>query len=269
MSERPTAAELQQRLGEYRQSYIGPAITWIIMGVAVLGFCLPVLPFYFPWLDAIAQYFNQDRNFAGGIIFVTAFIFAIVGFVLLATNPFIPGFPNRVLTLYEDRFVLAGKKRSITYKWENVGQYFHRVDIHEMYGITLSRQYGLRMKMKDGKVVVFGNSYRKVSDIARLLPTLISRAMRPHIVEQLDSGHKVKFGRVMVSATGLEKGNHKAVWSDVGDVKVEGDYAEILVHRANRKLEKFHRTHINRANALILIRLVRRLAPSIYIGGHI
>jgi hypothetical protein len=248
-------------LGIYRQSYLGPIVTWSLMIVAILSIFLPMYPFY-PGLVAVLQrIFGIDHNSAVGVANVVPFVLCILAIYLFFKRPYIPGYPNRVVTIYEDGFTLKDGKQTVPYRWQDVEEYAHDVAVHHASGGTIGSQYFLRLKMKDGTAFLFSNSYENVDDLAQHLRSLTSAARVPQMLKQIKSGETLTIDSVLINAVGLQNGKKMASWADVLGTSLDDDVILIKVREADGKTGSIGGARISQPNAFLLIPIVRALAP--------
>ena len=187
----------EKPLGTFRASRISLIIAWGLISVVA------ILRFFSRWLVPISDLQRVSSIFL--LLLLLAGLLVIAVYVL---HPFIPGYPNHVMTVYQDHFSYFDGKTTVSYPWNEVDVFLPYVPSKYFafdFIFNYRSRFNITILMQDERQFTFDLMiYERHLELATVLAEIIPRVQLPIIRDELGAGQTIYFGSYAFSAQGLQ-----------------------------------------------------------------
>ncbi|MEP7286765.1 MAG: DUF6585 family protein [Chloroflexota bacterium] len=248
-------AEHTKPIGVYRQSYMA-----YILAIGIMGFLGLLLI-----LDTLLLLLFRNGFLSEVVIkysWVLLCLYPLAAFLMLCP-PFIRGYPNGELRIYDERFQYTVKGRTRSYLWSEVTEYYR-------YTATLPVLervvYRSGFRLKDKGVVAIDSTFERIAMLDQMLSTLVLSKLPPVFIDQIDHGGSIMVASLTVNLAGLcedtsESTKHMFLWADIETLEC-GKEGYRLVYKQDDNLDTITIYWREGPNVVLLPALLKYFSPN-------
>lgn len=165
--------------------------------------------------------------------FMSAAIAAgLLGGIYYALYPII--YRSYRVYIYTYGFVATKRGEVSVFPWQDVDGFWMQVVKHRQYGISTGTTHKYTVQRRDGKKIVFKDSYVRIEQLGDTLSDQLMAVMMPQALATVHAGGTVDFGPISVGPQGLMKGNKVLPWQEVQDVDIRN--GQMIIERQGKFL---------------------------------
>jgi hypothetical protein len=174
---------------------------------------LVVLAMGGPWTYLLFTMPMKDAGDVATAVGISAFCYGLIGFLTYVH------FKSRhdFVELHERGIVYMRRGKSVALRFDAVTSMNSRV---ERRGVTTLHVHKI---VVDGKTYTFTQMYEDIADLAAAIVAGVKEVTVERTLAAIRAGKTVEFGKLKISSKGIDKGDERLAWGEVGVIEASGD----------------------------------------------
>ncbi|NDJ55306.1 MAG: hypothetical protein GYB68_19720 [Chloroflexi bacterium] len=146
----------------------------------------------------------------------------LIGMIVWATRTKV-----RTVSIHPEGIVDISGQKEVVLRWEDVKEMYYAVTQHKSYGVNTYRSHSYTVVSYAGDKLVYGNGFSDIEKIGEALASRITATLLPKIIERIQSGETVAFGKLGMNRQGIVKGSQTVPWDEIEEVKLRQGFISI------------------------------------------